>query len=123
MLAQYAFLATRSLLSALGTISTNSFPILTILLNNLRQYYEREYSQGVTQALTMDTFNKLQASEKERLLVCFLNVDGSTVHPMKQLVTTVSNILRGQGTFDGIIATEIAISSKNMRKNIIDIDN
>ena len=42
---------------------------------------------------------------------------------MKQLVTTVSNILRGQGTFDGIIATEIAISSKNMRKNIIDIDN
>ena len=89
----------------------------------MKKFYSSEFLQAGTQALNSEVFSLLSSNEKERLLFCFLNVDIETVQQMKQLIDSVSKILKRQANFDVIISTEIAISSKNMKKNIIELDN
>jgi hypothetical protein len=122
-LAQFPFLITRGLVCGLGNLSINIHAHLSNVFNNFKKFYINEFYQGVTQALTSDVFTRLQDSEKERVLFCFIQVDLETIHSMKKLVNVLSNILRGQATFDSIIEIEIGVSSKNIMKNVIEVDN
>lgn len=121
-LSHHSFLLVRALVCGLGTINNNTFQSLSTVINNLKKFYFEEFCQGCIQALASEVFRSLQEKEKERLLYCLMHVDYDTIQPMKSLLSTISNILRGQSTFDALIATEIAISSKNIRKNIIDVE-
>jgi hypothetical protein len=107
----------------LGTINSNTFQHLSTVLNTFKRNYMLEFTQGVSLALCTETFNKFSQNEKERLLYCFINCDCETVQRMKQLAISVSNVLRNQGTFDAIVATEIAIGSAHIRRATIEIDN
>ena len=116
ILTNYALPLTKSLLSSLETISINTYHKLSSVLNNLKLNYSSEFYQGTTLALSSEVYARFQQKEKERLLYCFANADTDTIHQMKQLINIVSNILRGQGTFDSVIAVEIAINSKKLKK-------
>ena len=121
-LSQHSFLLTRSLLCGLGTINNNTYQSLGTVINNLKSNYSVEFCEGARQAISSEVFQRFVEKERERLIHCLVNVDMETVQPMKQLLSTIGNILRGQANFEALISTEIAISSRNVRKNIIDID-
>ena len=123
VLSQHSFLLCRNLICGLGNINNNINQHISSVLNNMKKFYSSEFLQAGTQALNSEVFSLLSSNEKERLLFCFLNVDIETVQQMKQLIDSVSKILKRQANFDVIISTEIAISSKNMKKNIIVLDN
>lgn len=110
----------RNLISALGTISTNAIQPLANLFNKFRALYPNEFEVGVNNALVSSVYACFSEQEKQRLNFCFLKLDTSTVHQMKSFISSISNILKGRGSIDLIIATEIAITSKNLRVQVID---
>jgi hypothetical protein len=110
----------KNLLSSLSLISINAIQPLSFLLVNLKTSYFPEYEAGLSEALLSNSYSSFSDKDKERLRYCFSMVDTSNVHQMKGLVNSLSNILKGRGTIDLIIATEIAINSKAIKVQVID---
>lgn len=119
-LAPFALALTVGLVSSLNTISINAVQPLSNLFNFFKIYYQAEFEQGVSSALAGNTFQEFQEKDKERIKFCFLKTDASTVQKMKILVNSIINILKGRGTIELLIATEIAISSESIKAQVID---
>ena len=109
-----------NLISALGTISINAVQFLANLFNKFRALYANEFELGVNNALVSSAYSSFSDQEKQRIMFCFLKVDTSTVNQMKSYINSISNILKGRGSIELIIATEIAITSKTLRVQVID---
>jgi hypothetical protein len=118
---QHAAQIVKALVSALGTISSNANPVLANLMNAIKLRSSYDFANGVAQGLGTEPYEKMTANEKERLLHCFVNTDVETIQPIKQLISIVGNLLKGQATFDSVIAVEIGISSKSTKRAVIDL--
>lgn len=119
-LAPFAYNLTISLISSLNTISINAVQSISTLFNSFKIHFQPQFEQGVSSALSSSTFQEFSDKDKERLRFCFLKTDTSTVQKMKILVNSVINILKGRGTTELLIATEIAISSESIKAQVID---
>lgn len=105
----------------LGNINSNTFLVLSTLFDALKTKYPQEFYLGLVEALQSPIYTSFQDKEKERLLYCFLNAESAPVMQIKQFFYSLSNIIKGTGTFDSIIQTEIAIASSKRSSNIIEI--
>ena len=101
-------------LANLHIINRNSIQFLAYLFGDIRSNYQSEFYNGLVSGF--QAFENFSQNERERLIYCFVNVETSPVFQMKNLLQTLSNILKGMGNFDSIVATEIAIASKQRTK-------
>lgn len=119
-LSPFAQALSTSLISSLNSINTNAVQSLSSLFNYFKAYFPPEFEQGVNSALSSGTYQEFSIKDKERIKFCFLKIDASTIQKMKILVNSLINILKGRGSMDLLIATEIAISSENLKAQVID---
>ncbi|CAG9319908.1 unnamed protein product [Blepharisma stoltei] len=118
----YARLMTKAILFGLGNINSNTFLILALLVDALKGKYFQEYYNGVVEGLQSPLYANFSEKEKERLLYCFLNAESSpAIMMIKQFFFNLANILKGVGTFESVIMTEIAIASSKRAAKVIDI--
>lgn len=111
-LARYAIEFCRNLVLALDSISINTIQILANLLNHLKTFYTCEFECGINDAIISQTYSCFSEQDKERIRFCFLKLDTSSVGQMKSFLNSIINILKGRGSIDLIVATEISIKSK-----------
>ena len=119
-LSPFAQALSTSLISSLSTINTNAVQPLSSLFNYFKTYFPSDFEQGVNSALSTNTYSEFSPNDKERVKFCFMKVESSTIQKMKVLVSSLINILKGRGSMDLLIATEIAISSEHLKAQVID---
>ena len=102
----------RNLALALKSISVNAIQVLANLLNQFRIFYSGEFEYGINDAMISSSYACFNEQEKERIRFCFFRLDNSSVHQMKSFLNSIINILKGRGSIDLIVATEIFITSK-----------